>query len=171
MPPHNNFWTAERIAIATRMWAEGASGDDIARELHTTRCAVLGKLSRLNLQRKGAENIIRTPRKGRPRTYKPRVAPPEGETRPRLPRLIPLTPPPERGEHLGLLDLLDGMCKFPIGDPVEPDFHFCGHAQRPGAPYCPYHCQVAYRPLSEARKPDPNWRGRTKIPTSLLRYV
>lgn len=170
MPPHNDFWTAERISTATRMWMEGAAGHAIGAVLGTSRSAVLGKLSRLGLMRKGVENSTAKPRSYYKRS-KPKAPSIDAEPRRPMPRLIPLTPPPERGDNIGLTDLIDGMCKFPLGDPDGPDFRFCGHAQRPGAPYCPYHCQIAYSPRSEARKPGPDWRGRSKIPTSLLRYV
>ena len=28
-------------------------------------------------------------------------------------------------------------CRWPIGDPKHPDFHFCGAPKLPGRPYCP----------------------------------
>jgi GcrA cell cycle regulator len=44
-----------------------------------------------------------------------------------------------------LLDLNDRICKWPIGHPDEPDFHFCGKPVSPGFPYCGEHCLVAYQ--------------------------
>ena len=44
-----------------------------------------------------------------------------------------------------LLDLNDRICKWPIGHPDEPDFHFCGKPVNPGFPYCGEHCLVAYQ--------------------------
>lgn len=44
-----------------------------------------------------------------------------------------------------LLDLTDRICKWPIGHPDEPDFHFCGKPVNPGFPYCGEHCLVAYQ--------------------------
>ena len=34
-----------------------------------------------------------------------------------------------------LLDLEAGDCRWPIGDPQQPDFHFCGKKKIPGLPY------------------------------------
>lgn len=52
------------------------------------------------------------------------------------------------GGGVALIDLSERMCKWPIGDPREPDFTFCGRAIRPGTPYCPEHAAAAYQSLS-----------------------
>ena len=49
-------WTDERVAILTRMWMEGASASQIAKELGSvTRNAVIGKVHRLGLNNRNAE--------------------------------------------------------------------------------------------------------------------
>ncbi|MGQ5700462.1 GcrA family cell cycle regulator [Sandaracinobacteroides sp. A072] len=50
-----------------------------------------------------------------------------------------------KGGKISLLDLNDRICKWPIGHPDEPDFHFCGKPVNPGFPYCGEHCLVAYQ--------------------------
>ncbi len=35
-------------------------------------------------------------------------------------------------------------CQWPIGDPRNSDFHFCGEPAHPGKPYCLSHCAAAY---------------------------
>ena len=47
---------------------------------------------------------------------------------------------------LTLVALKERMCKWPIGHPGEPDFHFCGSDARPNSPYCPEHHARAYMP-------------------------
>ena len=47
-------------------------------------------------------------------------------------RLVPAKPSPEVADKTSLLDLNDRICKWPIGHPGEPDFHFCGNAAEPG---------------------------------------
>jgi GcrA cell cycle regulator len=37
-----------------------------------------------------------------------------------------------------------GMCSWPIGEPGDAAFHFCGASVVPGKPYCSHHCAVAY---------------------------
>jgi GcrA cell cycle regulator len=40
--------------------------------------------------------------------------------------------------------LRPGMCSWPIGEPNEPNFHFCGEPIVEGKPYCASHCAKAY---------------------------
>lgn len=73
-------------------------------------------------------------------------------------RLVPAKPSPEVADKTSLLDLNDRICKWPIGHPGEPDFHFCGEAANPGFPYCVQHCGVAYQaqlPRRDRRPPPP----------------
>jgi GcrA cell cycle regulator len=37
-------------------------------------------------------------------------------------------------------------CRWPLGDPREPDFHFCGQPRVEGRPYCELHCRAAFMP-------------------------
>jgi GcrA cell cycle regulator len=74
-------------------------------------------------------------------------------------RLVPAKPSPEMANKTSLLDLSDRVCKWPIGHPGEPDFHFCGKPVNPGFPYCLDHCSVAYQvqvPRKD-RRPPPNF--------------
>lgn len=73
-------------------------------------------------------------------------------------RLVPAKPSPEVADKTGLLDLNERICKWPIGHPGEPDFHFCGRNANPGFPYCVEHCGVAYQaqlPRRDRKPPPP----------------
>lgn len=73
-------------------------------------------------------------------------------------RLVPAKPSAEVADKTGLLDLNERICKWPIGHPGEPDFHFCGKPSNPGFPYCVEHCGVAYQaqlPRRDRRPPPP----------------
>ena len=73
-------------------------------------------------------------------------------------RLVPAKPSPEIADKTGLLDLNEKICKWPIGHPGEPDFHFCGKPANPGFPYCVEHCGVAYQaqlPRRDRKPPPP----------------
>ena len=54
-------------------------------------------------------------------------------------------------KKLDLLELTERTCKWPIGDPAEEDFYFCGLPSIPGKPYCEHHVAVAFQPLSARR--------------------
>jgi GcrA cell cycle regulator len=105
-------WTDERVETLKRMWAEGQSASQIAKELGgVTRNAVIGKVHRLGLSNRVAggkddeEEVPpspparsrRPPPAGTPRPNPPNPAPPPANARP--PRAAPpanVTPLPIR---------------------------------------------------------------------------
>jgi GcrA cell cycle regulator len=58
---------------------------------------------------------------------------------------VPAKPSAEIADKTSLLDLNDRICRWPMGHPGEPDFHFCGDKVNPGFPYCVEHCGRAYQ--------------------------
>ncbi len=83
-------------------------------------------------------------------------APPSAPAPPR--RLVPAKPSADMADKTTLLDLNDKICKWPLGHPGEPDFHFCGQTVNPGFPYCVQHCGQAYQaqmPRRDRRVPPP----------------
>jgi GcrA cell cycle regulator len=56
-----------------------------------------------------------------------------------------------KGGRVTILHLSDKTCKWPIGDPGQEEFCFCGHGPRVGSPYCEYHARLAYQPLQDRR--------------------
>ncbi|CAN5162860.1 hypothetical protein BH10PSE13_BH10PSE13_02250 [soil metagenome] len=73
-------------------------------------------------------------------------------------RLVPAKPSAEIAAKTSLLDLTEKICKWPVGHPGEPDFHFCGDKVNPGFPYCVDHCGRAYQaqlPRGTRRPPPP----------------
>ena len=73
-------------------------------------------------------------------------------------RLVPAKPSAEVANKTSLLELNDRVCRWPMGHPGEPDFHFCGKPSNPGYPYCVDHCGVAYQaqlPRRDRRPPPP----------------
>ncbi|MGJ8527781.1 GcrA family cell cycle regulator [Maritalea sp.] len=55
-------------------------------------------------------------------------------------------------ERVTLLQLNEVTCKWPIGDPLNDDFHFCGRDSDEGKPYCEFHSKRAYHQLDRRRK-------------------
>jgi len=94
-----------------------------------------------------------------------------GDQQPPIPpapprRLVPAKPSAEVADKTSLLDLNEKICKWPIGHPGEPDFHFCGKQSNPGFPYCVDHCGVAYQaqlPRRDRRPPPPLPYGGPRI--------
>ncbi len=162
-------WTDERIATLKKMWKEGKSAAEIAKTLGkgVTRNAVIGKAHRMGLS--GRPSPIKksaTPKKevapkktaAKPtrskKTAAPAAAPTNKSSAPAKEvediKIFEkdVVPP---GGGVALLDLTERMCKWPIGDPREDDFTFCGLPIRPGTPYCPEHAAMAYQTSSRNR--------------------
>ena len=86
-----------------------------------------------------------------------------GDQQPPIPpapprRLVPAKPSADIADKTSLLDLNDRVCRWPMGHPGEPDFHFCGENVNPGFPYCVEHCGRAYQaqlPRGARRPPPP----------------
>ncbi len=166
-------WTEERIALLTKYWQEGHSASQIAEALGEglTRNAVIGKAHRLGLasrpsplkgaDAKAEENGSRARKRTASapaieapepaRADEPAVADADDPVEQPQPQPAPAPAPrrtarpAERAKRVTLLDLNDRICKWPIGHPDEPDFHFCGKPVAPGFPYCAEHCLVAYQ--------------------------
>lgn len=139
-------WTEPRIEALKTMWAEGLSCSQIARVFNCgfSRNAIIGKVHRLGLMKRVESNS----QTGKPR---PRLAmaPKFRRVHDLLAEPAPLPISPMRledGSLIGPMQVSNKTCRWPIGDPVTPEFHFCGHAPKAGAPYCEAHCRVAYQP-------------------------
>lgn len=164
------IWPPEMIEALTRHWHDGKSAGQISRLMpQFTRNAIIGKASRLGLDGRQSP-IIRTPsprppmtaaqRMRKVRAERARAAGIELADRQTAPKEISSAPAPVLQprrpveEHPGatLLMLTDHICRWPIGDPRHPDFHFCGHASAEGLPYCDDHAARAYQPMSHFRE-------------------
>ena len=60
------------------------------------------------------------------------------------------TPPKRPGPSID--ELTHRSCRWPIGDPHDLDFHFCGKRVVIGRPYCAAHCKRAYKPPAKKGK-------------------
>jgi GcrA cell cycle regulator len=163
-------WTDDRIALLKRMWKEGKSAAEIAKSVGkgVTRNAVIGKAHRMGLSGRPSPIKKETEAK-KPAAAVKKVAPPKAAPAPA--KRLPASPaiakkpafsresevaPPTRfekeavppGGGVALLDLTERMCKWPIGDPRDDDFTFCGLGIRQGTPYCPQHASLAYQASS-----------------------
>jgi GcrA cell cycle regulator len=160
-------WTDERVEALKKLWSEGLSASHIAAELGgVTRNAVIGKVHRLGLagRAKSPTSSAPRPRKQRPHGHMLRVSRPsvrgntalahayelEAEAEPELvDNVIPM------GQRRTLLELTESTCHWPIGDPGQPDFFFCGGQTVANLPYCAYHSRVAYQPVHTRRDRRP----------------
>lgn len=159
-------WTDERIALLKKMWKEGKSAAEIAKTLGkgVTRNAVIGKAHRLNISGRPApvkKPVVAAPKKAiakkEVKSAKKVVTPVVSGVK-HNPLLREVVEPRKfekeeipAGGGVALIDLTERMCKWPIGDPREDDFTFCGRGIRNGTPYCPDHAGMAYQSSSRTR--------------------
>ncbi len=170
-------WTDERVASLKKLWLDGLSASQIAKQLGgVTRNAVIGKVHRLGLSGRAAPSqpartVFKTPRPQRPVV----TAAPVRRVETQLPQPIaPQAPIYLREETPGsatVLTLGAHMCKWPIGDPSTDGFSFCGRRSSDG-PYCNEHSRVAYQPSAQKRSAVGGKRNdATELARSLRRYI
>ena len=170
-------WTDERVEILKKLWGEGQSASQIAKELGgVTRNAVIGKVHRLGLSNRATSSSSKSDAKSKANTSKVTTANSPSEPRSNvtslrrqiIPAGQPLPPQPSANEispealarvneiekkakKITLLELTERTCKWPVGDPATEDFWFCGLPSQAGKPYCEAHVGVAFQPMSQRR--------------------
>jgi len=60
---------------------------------------------------------------------------------------------PARRKPITTIALTIDTCRWPLGDPVEPDFHYCGEPPLIGQPYCDAHDAQSYQGTGKKRRP------------------
>ncbi|RCS24685.1 GcrA cell cycle regulator [Phyllobacterium salinisoli] len=174
-------WTDERVELLKKLWSEGLSASQIAAQLGgVSRNAVIGKVHRLKLSGRGKTSTTQARSKkvnttaastmrgnvqssGASQTMvRTSVTKSVGATalqaeyaveavartvlKPAADVVVPIS------RRLSLLQLSERTCKWPVGDPLNEDFHFCGNESGDSGPYCTYHSKLAFQPASERRR-------------------
>ncbi len=163
-------WTDERVALLKKLWAEGHSASQIAKQIGgVTRNAVIGKVHRLGLAgRATPSRPAKRPARPRPQRSPLALAPRARTHMPYAPPVLTVVLDPlkfEDGSVATVLTVRDGMCRYGIGDPQEAGFAFCGRATAMGA-YCMDHARLCYQP-SQARRRRPDGAGDTAPPPAV----
>lgn len=144
-------WTDERVELLKTLWAEGLSAAQIANKMGgVTRNAVIGKVHRLGLSGRATPAKPQRGRSAAPER-KEDNSPIQKTKRPEMKSVIP---EPEfiaplvldTGDKTTVSTIKNNMCKWPIGDPAQDDFHFCGQSTLSGKSYCAYHAHMAFQP-------------------------
>ncbi|WP_142416235.1 GcrA family cell cycle regulator [Bartonella massiliensis] len=172
-------WTCERVELLKKLWSEGLSASQIAAQLGgVSRNAVIGKVHRLKLPGRGKT----APGSARAQKSPAGSSPSSPRVRRSTSTASPINTPPADVEEktlkpefvaeavkeidmsaksnvvvpisrqLNLLQLSENTCRWPIGDPLSADFHFCGADSDENSPYCAFHAKLAFQPISERRR-------------------
>lgn len=177
-------WTAQddealRAALDERMTATQAAAHLTAvLRRKITRSAVLGRARRIGVVVNGGDphntnaRVIKPNRRSIvPRSHaqeshlskakrlQPRSERNGGVAPSKLIEAVPRQPISEEicapaSKRIGVMELRDSTCKWPIGDPRRADFGFCGAKPVDNCPYCAPHARIAYASIAERRRHD-----------------
>ena len=145
-------WTDERVALLKKLWGEGRTAAEIASELGgVTRNAVIGKAHRLKLSNRVSPIQQNNKKPVKTETISAPKAPaePKKVAKPRIKKEPTIDD--SKIEGVSLAELKDRMCRWPIGDPRDASFRFCGCQIVAGLPYCSEHVKVAYQAATRNR--------------------
>jgi GcrA cell cycle regulator len=157
-------WDDERIEQLKKLWGEGLSASQIAAEMGgVTRNAVIGKVHRLGLSGRAktkTTSVASRQRKMAGKTQRVQAVSVRGnlaviemveaeqeavvDTRENV--VVPIS------RRISIMELREGVCRWPMGDPVQPDFAYCGSECTKGKTYCTHHARIAYQPQNERRR-------------------
>jgi GcrA cell cycle regulator len=146
--PSGPGWTDERIEILKHDWAEGLSASQIAGKLgEVTRNAVIGKVHRLGLPGRATTSRLQASyaRMNQRRRANLRIVKPVTITVRPKPRPAPPSLTISDMLMIELLALTAQTCKYPIGDPQDNQFGFCGRSPITGETYCEFHYIVCHQ--------------------------
>jgi len=165
-------WTDNQVTALKALWQEGLSASQVAKQLGgISRGAVIGKIHRLGVAGRPVPVRIRA-----------RSARSQDRTRrPSLPGEPAFTGLPARVTAFRAIDaaiqtptatiqtLGRGCCRWPIGDPRDPGFGYCGRTRADRGSYCWGHAQAAFRHRRQtSQQPDQALAPRLTRPCSSI---
>lgn len=141
-------WTDEMVEDLKKMWKKGLTTNEIAKNLGVSKNSIVGKVHRLNLTarpspiKKKEENVVA-----------PEVASEAAKTEKIIAKStsVLINSDSIRKNNIStnpsclkLTELDNHSCRWPIGDPKDDNFCFCGKKVKSGQTYCEEHSALAY---------------------------
>ncbi len=166
-------WTDEMVNDLRKMWAEGLTTGEIGKRLGVSKNSIVGKVHRLGLsgrpspikkkedkpanttpvktseEKKPSEKTVSAsaPKAETPKTENIKAEPEKKVfTAPKTEEKLEIRPQSTKqpGSKTMLVDLDNHTCRWPLGDPKDENFHFCGKKIHIGQTYCEEHANIAY---------------------------
>ena len=173
-------WTDEMVDELTKMWGKGLTTNEIAKALGVSKNSVVGKVHRLNLDARPSpikKKEEEKPNKAKNSPLKEKISskapvqsepskevkkshasPKKEEEKPATEESVQieskLSPNPtfHKNTCIKLADLDSHTCRWPIGDPRDDNFCFCGRHVKSGQTYCEEHAAIAYvKPMKKEK--------------------
>jgi GcrA cell cycle regulator len=151
------IWTEETVEELRKMWDKGMTTGQIAKALNVTKNSIIGKVHRLCLTarpspiKKTEEAEKALPEEAQEEKTVKKCAPKEAKVK-KIKKETPVVSEKasktvdENVEELNipLVKLDNHTCRWPLGDPRDDDFCFCGKRIKTGQTYCEEHSTIAY---------------------------
>ena len=137
-------WNQQKVEDLKKLWNEGVATSRIGEQLGFTKNAVIGKAFRLGLERRqnSRKKTAQTQQFSSATMYRESSGASTAQN-------IVKREPVRRREKFSFKKSIVGTgsfksCQWPIGDPLEEGFHYCGGQNIPTKPYCIDHYKKAY---------------------------
>ena len=137
-------WNQQKVDDLKKLWNEGVATSRIGEQLGFTKNAVIGKAFRLGLERRqnSRKKTTQSQSVSSVTMYRETSAPVHSQ-------MTPKKEVTRRREKFSFKKSIVGTgsfksCQWPIGDPLEEGFHYCGGQNIPTKPYCIEHYKKAY---------------------------
>lgn len=145
-------WTDEAVEELKKMWDKGMTTGQIAKALNVTKNSIIGKVHRLCLTARPSpikkssdktEKKATTPKQAKEvkkettKSVSKKETSVVAETEKKVAPVVEET-------NIPLVKLDNHTCRWPMGDPRDEDFCFCGKRIKTGQTYCEEHAAVAY---------------------------
>ena len=137
-------WNTQKVEDLKKLWNEGVATSRIGEQLGFTKNAVIGKAFRLGLERRqnSRKKTAHSQSVSSVTTYRETSVPGNSQ-------ISPKREVTRRREKFSFKKSIVGTgsfksCQWPIGDPLEEGFHYCGGQNIPTKPYCIEHYKKAY---------------------------
>lgn len=189
--PRPYAWTDKRVEMLRRLVDKGLPASAISPEMpadeygtYVSRNSIIGKMKRLGIRsqsadaqakERGAKQYVPRPRQ----SYGPRPTPDiiwarslKSGARLLPHKIEPLPPDPEvllEPLRVTLMELAHNGCKWPLGNPRDESFRYCGLTSEPARPYCAAHWRISRIPTGEQKRIRQKWlteRGLWKVEAS-----
>ena len=160
-------WTEETVEELKKMWDKGMTTGQIAKALNVTKNSIIGKVHRLCLtarpspikksatpkkvETEDKKTTTKTKKSCKATDSKEKVADKkvdktvkEKVSTPKEVKVAETVTNVIEETNIPLVKLDNHTCRWPLGDPRDDDFCFCGKRINTGQTYCEEHAAVAY---------------------------
>lgn len=141
-------WTEQMVEDLRQMWLEGLTANEIAKKLGVSKNSIVGKVHRLCLTARPSP--IKKKEESKPEEVAEILSETVSENHMEIVQEnmghdeVVCEQKQVNLQGIKLVNLDSHTCRWPIGDPRDEDFCFCGKKVRAGQTYCDEHAAMAY---------------------------